>query len=81
MIVVNDTHIGTRYVILANIPVLALIYRWTLGFKESNFFLRVHEINNYKIYDNLVTKLIIVYILILSCADYTGCFGNIQDYS
>jgi len=31
-------------------------------------------INNYKIYDNLVTNLIIVYLLILSCPDYTEVF-------
>jgi len=31
-------------------------------------------INNYKISGNLVTNLIIVYILILSCPDYTEVF-------
>ena len=63
------------------IPVLALTERWTLGFRESNCFLRgpgiIMEINNYRISDNLVTTLIIVYILILLCPDYTECFVNI----
>ena len=32
------------------------------------------EINNYKISDNIVTNLIIVYLLILSCPEYTEVF-------
>ena len=59
-------------------PILALTERWNLGFRESKCFLRgpeiLMEMNNYKISGNLVTNLIIVYLLILRHLDYTHVF-------
>jgi uncharacterized membrane protein YhaH (DUF805 family) len=65
--------------ILLFIPILALTERrWNLGFREYKCFLKgpeiLMEINNYKISGNLVTNLIIVYLLILHHPDYTYVF-------
>jgi len=62
--------------ILLLVPVLALTEgRWNLGFREYKCFLRgpeiLMEMNDYKISGNLVTNLIIVYLLILCHPDHT----------
>ena len=59
----------------SSLPVLALTERWNLGFRESKCFLTGPELltekNTYKISGNLVTNLIIAYLLILRGPGYT----------